>query len=375
MLSCPPATQLPPAPSRAPLTWCWDQQVHTARAGTAFHVPSSPVLPARSALQLASGASRDFSSAGKPVTPIKPKYRPQGYVSPGMSQSTLKVACLQLACGADKKKNIENAASKIREAAQAGAELVVLPECFNSPYGTKYFPEYAESVVDGNSETCEMLSTAARDAGVFLVGGSFPERDGDSLYNSCYIFNKDGDMVARHRKVHLFDIDIPGKITFKESDVLSPGEGPTVVDLSEHGGPPVRMGIGICYDIRFGELATVYRQLGCNLLVYPGAFNMVTGPAHWELLIRSRSVDTQSFGIVCSPARDEAADYIAWGHSMIVDPWGDKLQEADEKEAVIISELDLTQVVTRRTNMPYWLQKRPDVYKTVSPFVPDFSKK
>ena len=244
-----------------------------------------------------------------------------------MSQTTLKVACLQLACGADKQKNIDNAASKILQAAQAGAELVVLPECFNSPYGTKYFPEYAESVIDGNSPTCEMLSKAARDGGVFLVGGSFPEREGDKLYNTCYIFNKDGDMLARHRKIHLFDIDIPGKITFKESETLSPGEGPTVVDLSEHGGPPVRMGIGICYDIRFGELATVYRQLGCNLLVYPGAFNMVTGPAHWELLIRSRSVDTQSFGIVCSPARDESADYVAWGHTMVVDPWGDKLQE------------------------------------------------
>ena len=178
-------------------------------------------------------------STAKPVTPIKlPKRRPQGYE---MSlATTLKVACLQLACGADKQKNIENAAEKIAEAARAGAELVVLPECFNSPYGTKYFPEYAESVIDGNSATCEMLSKAAREGGVFLVGGSFPEREGDKLYNTCYVFNKDGDMLARHRKIHLFDIDIPGKITFKESETLSPGEGPTVVDLSEHGGPPVR---------------------------------------------------------------------------------------------------------------------------------------
>jgi len=220
-----------------------------------------------------------------------------------------------------------------------------------------------------------MLSKAARDGGVFLVGGSFPERDGDKLFNTCYIFNKDGDMIARHRKIHLFDIDIPGKITFKESETLSPGDGPTVVDLSEHGGPPVRMGIGICYDIRFGELATIYRQLGCNLLVYPGAFNMVTGPAHWELLIKARCVDTQSFGIVCSPARDETADYVAWGHTMITDPWGEKLGEADEKEAIVMSDLDLTQVITRRSNMPYWLQKRSDIYKTTSPFVPELSKK
>jgi len=354
---------------------CWKQVASAAFVSLSSFSAVHPASAWAAFAVAADRSSRSFSS-GKPPTPIKlPKIRPQGRVPWEMAQTTLKVACLQLACGADKKKNIDNAADKIRQAAHEGAELVVLPECFNSPYGTKYFAEYAESVIDGNSETCEMLSKAARDSGVFIVGGSFPERDGEKLYNSCFIFNKDGDMVARHRKVHLFDIDIPGKITFKESETLSPGDGPTVVDLSEHGGPPVRMGIGICYDIRFGELATVYRQLGCNLLVYPGAFNMVTGPAHWELLIRARSVDTQSFGIVCSPARDTSAEYVAWGHTMIVDPWGEKLEEADEKEAVIICNLDLTQVVTRRTNMPYWLQKRPDIYKTESPFVPSLSKK
>jgi omega-amidase len=132
------------------------------------------------------------------------------------------------------------------QAAQQGADLVVLPECFNSPYGTKYFPEYAESVITGESETARMLSVAARDNGVFIVGGSFPEREGEKLYNSCYCFNKDGDMIARHRKVHLFDIDIPGKITFKESETLSPGDAPTIIDLSEHGcaepfGPPFQI--------------------------------------------------------------------------------------------------------------------------------------
>jgi len=189
-----------PADARARAVAHAALQVHSARAGTA---PAAfAAHPNVSRL-----GARPFSTA-KPVTPIKPpKVRPQG-VQMSLA-TTLKVACLQLACGADKQKNLDNAASKIAEAARAGAELVVLPECFNSPYGTKYFPEYAESVIDGNSGTCEMLSKAARDGGVFLVGGSFPEREGDKLYNTCYIFNKDGDMLARHRKVHLFDIDIP----------------------------------------------------------------------------------------------------------------------------------------------------------------------
>ena len=230
--------------------------VSAAGGSLAFAAPCSAAVHA-------GGWFRAFTSGQRPVVPIRPpKVRPGDPAMMAATQSTVKVACIQLAVGADKKQNIANAAAKISEAAGMGAELVVLPECMNSPYGVKYFPEYAESVVDGNSETAEMLSTAAQKAGVFLVGGSFPERDGDKLYNSCFVFNKDGDMIARHRKIHLFDIDIPGKITFKESDSLSPGDAPTVVDLSEHGGPPVRMGIGICYDIRFSELATIYRQLG-----------------------------------------------------------------------------------------------------------------
>mmetsp|Transcript_1367 Transcript_1367/g.3674 ORF Transcript_1367/g.3674 Transcript_1367/m.3674 type:complete len:217 (+) Transcript_1367:504-1154(+) len=214
-----------------------------------------------------------------------------------------------------------------------------------------------------------MLSRAANENRIFLIGGSFPEREGDKLYNSCYAFNRDGDMVARHRKMHLFDIDIPGKITFKESETLSPGDHPTVFDLTEHGGPAARIGLGICYDIRFPELSMLYRHMGCNMLVFPGAFNMVTGPAHWDLLARGRAVDTQSFTVLCSPARNAGADYVAWGHSLVCDPWGEIKGQLDEKEGILRAEVDLTQVFERRTNMPTWIQRRSDVYKLESPFL------
>jgi len=309
------------------------------------------------------------------VTAAHKRKPPGKYGEITMSKTTLKVACLQLACGADKKANIDNARIKIAEAALQGADLVILPECFNSPYGTKYFPEYAESVITGDSETAQMLSETARDNAVFIIGGSFPEREGEKLYNSCYCFNKVGDMIARHRKVHLFDIDIPGKITFKESETLSPGDAPTIIDLSDHDGPPARIGIGICYDIRFPDLAALYRSLGCNMLVYPGAFNMVTGPAHWELLIRARSVDNQCYGVLCSPARDETAEYVAWGHSMVVDPWGEKVAELEAEPGIVVTEVDLAQVFERRTNMPYWLQRRPDIYKLESPFLEKLDEK
>ena len=124
-------------------------------------------------------------------------------------------------------------------------------------------------------------------------------------------------MIEKFRKIHLFDIDIPGKITFKESDVLTGGNKRSSFNIGD-----VKIGVGICYDIRFAELALKYRREGCDILVYPGAFNMTTGPAHWSKLQVSRALDNQVYVMTASPARDLEADYHAWGHSMVVNPWG-----------------------------------------------------
>jgi predicted amidohydrolase len=140
--------------------------------------------------------------------------------------------------------------------------------------------------------------------------GTIPERDGDKLYNTATVFGKDGKLLAKYRKAHLFDIDIPGEITFKESESLSSGHDITIIDVKAF-----KIGIGICYDIRFEELAKIYRKKGCNMLVYPAAFNMKTGPLHYELLGRSRANDNQMFTALISPARDVTASYVAWGHS------------------------------------------------------------
>ena len=125
-------------------------------------------------------------------------------------------------------------------------------------------------------------------------------------------------MIEKFRKIHLFDIDIPGKITFKESDVLTGGNKRSSFNIGD-----VKIGVGICYDIRFAELALKYRREGCDILVYPGAFNMTTGPAHWSKLQVGRALDNQVYVMTASPARDLDADYHAWGHSMIVNPWGE----------------------------------------------------
>merc|ERR1711990_1168182 len=144
---------------------------------------------------------------------------------------TLRVGLIQLAVGSCKKTNLKSAAAMIKAAKEKGASLVTLPECFNSPYGTKYFPEYAETIPTG--ESVQMLSQAARENNIFLIGGSIPERDGDKLYNTCCIFNNKGELIDKFRKIHLFDIDIPGKITFKESKVLTGGNKTVTFELGD----------------------------------------------------------------------------------------------------------------------------------------------
>lgn len=211
-------------------------------------------------------------------------------------------------------------------------DIVALPECFNSPYGTKFFPEYAEEIPSG--ETSLALSKIAKELKIYLIGGTIPERKNNKLYNTCTVWNPEGTMEAIYRKMHLFDIDIPGEITFKESDSLTGGSELAMFNVGD-----VKIGLGICYDIRFEELAKLYRKKGCNMLIYPGAFNMKTGPLHWELLARGRANDNQSFVAVISPARDASAGYIAYGHSMVVDPWANILTSAKADEEIVMAEI------------------------------------
>uniref|UniRef100_A0A7S0MVI9 CN hydrolase domain-containing protein n=1 Tax=Pyramimonas obovata TaxID=1411642 RepID=A0A7S0MVI9_9CHLO len=268
-----------------------------------------------------------------------------------------KVGLCQLKVGTNKAQNILGAEAAIREAASKGAKLVVLPEMWNCPYSNESFPEYAEEIDLGESPSAMMLSNVARELGVVVVGGSIPERQGDRLYNTCCVYNTEGTLLAKHRKTHLFDIDIPGQITFKESDTLTQGEAGTVVD-TEVG----RLGIGICFDVRFPELAAVYAARGASMLIYPGAFNMVTGPLHWQLLHQARAVDNQLYVACCSPARNPDSSYRAWGHSMVIGPFAEILASCESDPEIILADIDPAQIDTRRTNMPLAYQRRADLY-------------
>ncbi|XP_043927316.1 omega-amidase NIT2 [Protopterus annectens] len=273
-------------------------------------------------------------------------------INRGMAK--FRIALVQLLVSSSKSDNLKRACVMVKKAADQGARLVVLPECFNSPYGTKFFPEYAEKIP---GESTQMLSEVAKENGIYLIGGSIPEDDSGKLYNTCGVFAPDGTMLLKHRKIHLFDIDVPGKIRFQESETLSPGSNFSVFET-----PYCKVGVGICYDMRFAELAQIYTQKGCQLLVYPGAFNMTTGPAHWELLQRARAVDNQVFVATTSPARDENASYIAWGHSSVVSPWGNVIAKADAEETIVYADIDLQYLAEVRQQIPIHFQKRHDLY-------------
>lgn len=282
-----------------------------------------------------------------------------------------KLALIQLATGSSKSANLSHARNKVLEASKNGAKIIVLPECFNSPYGTQYFPKYAETLLPSppsqeQSESYHALSSMALEAKAYLVGGSIPEYETSSgkLYNTSLTFSPQGQLLATHRKTHLFDIDIPGKIKFIESEVLSPGNKVTVVDLPEYG----RIGVAICYDVRFPELALIASRPPHNafLLLYPGAFNLTTGKMHWELLARARAADNQVYVGMCSPARDMQATYNAWGHSMIVNPTAEVLDEADENEGIVYADLDGETIAEKRKGIPLETQRRFDVYPDIA---------
>ncbi|MFZ5646661.1 MAG: carbon-nitrogen hydrolase family protein [Bacillota bacterium] len=268
---------------------------------------------------------------------------------------SFKAAICQMAVTGDKTKNLETARGMIAAAAAGGAGLVALPEMFNCPYVAGLFPRYAESYPGG--ETFSMLSAAAREEKVYLVGGSVPEREGDRVYNSSFIYGPDGALLGRHRKMHLFDVDLPGGVRVTESSTLGPGNSVTVIETGL-----CRIGVAICYDIRFPELIRLMALEGADVIVIPAAFNMTTGPAHWDMVYRCRAVDNQVYVLAASPARDTGAPYVAYGHSMIVDPWGDVISRAGEGEQVIIGEISRERIEKIRRELPLLKHRRTDIY-------------
>lgn len=254
----------------------------------------------------------------------------------------------------NKESNLVKAEVFIEEAVSKGANVILLPEMFNCPYDNSYFETYAEA--DGGP-TYKRLASWAKKYGVILFAGSVPELEGENLYNTAYVFDQKGDLIGKHRKTHLFDIDVKDKIRFMESEVLSAGNSTTVVDTA-YG----KIGICICYDIRFPEFARKMVLEGAQVILVPGAFNMTTGPAHWQLTARARALDNQVYYGLCSPARDESALYTAYGYSVVTNPWGEVISELDEKEGVLVQEIDFQSQELIREELPLLKHRKPGCY-------------
>lgn len=268
----------------------------------------------------------------------------------------MRIAQLQMNICQDKQKNIVELEKYLKRIQKNAPDLVTLGEMFNCPYSTANFSAYAEP--DG-SETWTALSGLADKYNIYLSAGSVPEIDEKgNIYNTAYVFDRNGNQVAKHRKIHLFDINIDHGQYFKESDALSSGSECTVFE-SEFG----KIGLCICFDLRFPELSRQMVMEGAKIILTPAAFNMTTGPAHWDIMFQSRALDNQCYVVGISGARNYMSSYIAWGHSLIVSPWGEIIKEMDEKEGYMINDIDLEYIEKVRRELPLLTAMREDIYR------------
>ncbi|CUO39855.1 (R)-stereoselective amidase [Blautia obeum] len=268
----------------------------------------------------------------------------------------IKIAAIQMSTVADKMENVRTVKTYLEKIKDENPDCVILPEMFCCPYQTENFPIYAEKE---GGPVWQQLSGYAKQYGIYLIGGSMPEKDAEgNVYNTSYIFDREGKQIGKHRKVHLFDIDIKGGQTFKESDTLTAGDSDTVFD-TEFG----KIGVMLCFDIRFPELSRMMVNDGAKVIFVPAAFNMTTGPAHWELSFRTRALDNQIYMVGCAPARDVSAGYISWGHSIVTDPWGRVIDMLDEKKGILLAELDMDYEEQVREELPLLKSRRKDIYQ------------
>lgn len=268
----------------------------------------------------------------------------------------IKIAAIQMSTVADKMENVRTVKTYLEKIKDENPDFVILPEMFCCPYQTENFPIYAEKE---GGPVWQQLSGYAKQYGIYLIGGSMPEKDAEgNVYNTSYIFDREGKQIGKHRKVHLFDIDVKGGQTFKESDTLTAGDSDTVFD-TEFG----KIGVMLCFDIRFPELSRMMVNDGAKVIFVPAAFNMTTGPAHWELSFRTRALDNQIYMVGCAPAHDVSAGYISWGHSIVTDPWGRVTGMLDENEGILLAELDMDYEEQVREELPLLKSRRKDIYQ------------
>lgn len=263
----------------------------------------------------------------------------------------MKIAAIQMVSVADPAINIQTAKRLLQQAKSEGAELTVLPEYW-SIMGLRDTDKVAFAEEPGNGVLQNFLKQMAQELQVTIVGGTIPLQSSDShkIYNACLVFDPSGTQIARYDKIHLFGFT-NGEESYQESNTIQAGK-----DIVNFDSAVGKVGLGICYDLRFPEL---FRNMGaCDLLVLPAAFTYTTGQAHWEILLRARAIENQSYVLASAQGGTHDSGRRTWGHSMLIDPWGKVLSCLEEGEGVVVADLDREVMQNIRNNLPALKHRR-----------------
>jgi deaminated glutathione amidase len=273
----------------------------------------------------------------------------------------IRVACVQMTSRADKAANLETAERLVAQASSTGADLVVLPEKWNAIGSTEELHAAAEPLDGG--ESVEAMAAWARRHGITLVGGSITERRErrDKLSNTSLVFDSEGRVVATYRKIHLFDVEVGG-VVYRESEAEEPGEEPVVASVEGW-----RLGLSVCYDVRFPELYRILALEGAELVTVPAHFTTPTGKDHWQVLLRARAIENQLYMAAAAQVGETLPGKPAYGRSLIADPWGTVLAQAPDEQTVIAAELDRVRLEEIRAKLPSLKNRQPDAYRWPTP--------
>lgn len=267
----------------------------------------------------------------------------------------IKVALCQIQPDFDVDRSFERAREMISEAALNGAKLISLPEIFYYPYDLNKIKQ-----ISGKEDLfLSALIEKAKNLEVYLCTGSMAVKRENRLYNMSHLIGPDGTILGNYCKCHLYDVDLEGK-AIRESAVFSAGDNITVVKTQIG-----TIGMMICYDIRFPEMARLYAEAGAEILLVPSVFNSITGKAHWHVMMKARAIENQCFLIAVSQAKNPESSYSTYGHSLVATPWGDIICEANEGEEIVYCILDPEIMENSKNRLPLLAHRRKDIYDLV----------
>jgi len=265
-----------------------------------------------------------------------------------------KVGMIQMCSGEDKDRNLDRASRLLDRAVRAGAKVIVLPEAFNCLGRREQMTAAAEDVP---GPTSKRLAEKARQHGIFIVGGSIMERGPRrKVYNTSLVFDRRGNIIGKYRKLHLFEAHLEGRVSLRESAFMLPGRSVAPVRVCG-----VKVGVTTCYDVRFPELYRLLTSLGAKIIFVPSAFTHSTGKDHWEVLLRARAIENQVYIVGVNQCGKHPNGVRSYGHSMVVDPWGNIIQSLDSREGTALACIDLDYLKGVRRALPVHKHARSDV--------------